>query len=563
MNQFFPIYTVEAECQDCYKCVRQCPVKAIRVSGGHAAVVPELCVACGGCVAVCPAHAKQVRDDLGKVRHLLEGRQPVIASLAPSWVGAWPGLDAGRMIAALKQLGFSEVSETALGAQAVSSALAEMLDRPGLQISSACPAAVAFIGRYLPHLGACITPVASPLLAHARQLKSESDCRVVFIGPCIAKKLESDRQPDMIDAALTFDDLRRWFFEDGVDLNRLSAMGSFYPEAASDGSIYPLEGGMLETVRARQPQAEFISLTGLGEIERALKDFDPTTLDRPLLLECLACEGGCVQGPCMGRKASALDGILAVRRNTRWPDSFKRAVRIESLRDSYLRAPVKFMPPDEPSIRAALRLLGKTSTADELNCGGCGYESCRQLAAALIAGQAEPEMCVSHMRQIAHRKANALLRCMPSGVAIVGADLKIIECNQRFADIFGEQTKLAYESLPGMNGALISRILPLEELYLGALESGHDLVREHISISTQLLNVTLFTIEPRQTIGVIVQDVTESELKRDQIAKKAREVIQKNLVTVQEIACRLGEHMADTEILLNSIAQDYGKGEDE
>ncbi|OPZ61010.1 MAG: Iron hydrogenase 1 [Deltaproteobacteria bacterium ADurb.Bin510] len=563
MDSLFPIFTVAAECQDCYKCVRQCPVKAIRVTNGHATVIPELCVACGGCVTVCPAHAKQVRDDLKRVQRLIAGGQPVIVSLAPSWVSAWPDLEAGGMIAALKALGFSEVSETALGAQAVSSAVAEMLVKPGLLISSACPAAVEFISRYLPAFSACVTPLASPLMAHARQLKERCRCRVVFIGPCIAKKLEADRDPGLIDAVLTFEDLGRWFGEAGIEPRRLPAQGQFYPEPAAEGALYPIEGGMNETVRARAPQAEYVSLTGLGEIERALRDFDSAGLDKPVLLECLACEGGCVQGPCLGLRRDSLSGILAVRRKAVWPSSLSTASASARLGGITLCAPLKLKTPDENAIRAALRQLGKTCPADELNCGGCGYESCRQLAAALIAGQAEPEMCVSHMREIAHRKANALLRCMPSGVAIVAADLRIIECNRRFAEIFGEQTRLAFEAVPGMAGAMIGRILPLEELYRAALESGQDIVREHYDLNELKLNITVFTIEPQATIGVIVQDVTESELRRDQIARKAREVIQKNLVTVQEIACRLGEHMADTEILLNSIVQDYGKGEDE
>ena len=197
MDHQYPIFTVEAECQDCYKCVRHCPVKAIHVEAGHAKVQPERCVACGKCVAVCPVQAKRIRSDLGRVKHLLETGRPVYVSLAPSWPSEFPKTEAGQLIHALHRLGFAGVSETALGAQEVSAALAKELAQAkgGLYVSSACPVAVDYIEKYLPELAEAITPVLSPALAHARLLRKTfgDQIAVVFIGRVSPRRMRPTR----------------------------------------------------------------------------------------------------------------------------------------------------------------------------------------------------------------------------------------------------------------------------------------------------------------------------------------------------------------------------------
>ena len=207
-----PIHTEPTQCQDCYKCIRHCPVKAIRVENNHAKIIPELCVFCGQCVMDCPAHAKQTRSDLQRARHLLSTKEQVFVSLAPSFVSEFSDFTPQQLVAALLSLGFAGVSETALGADLVSAQLAKDLslaaaDPQGqrLFLSSACPAVVEYLKLYQPELAPFITDRASPLLAHARYLRQEygSDIGVVFMGPCIAKKREADVWAE-IDVALTF-----------------------------------------------------------------------------------------------------------------------------------------------------------------------------------------------------------------------------------------------------------------------------------------------------------------------------------------------------------------------
>jgi hypothetical protein len=229
-------------------------------------------------------------------------------------------------------------------------------------------------------------------------------------------------------------------------------------------------------------------------------------------------------------------------------------VVIDDVKDS---SPVNLPVYSEDQYVKVLGLIGKFGPEDELNCGGCGYDSCRGLARAMLEGFAEPSMCVHFLRTRATRKANALLRCIPAGVVIVNADLHIIECNEFFARLFGEETLEAYEAKPGMEGASLEKIVPFPALFRRALETETDIHRDALREGDRVFSASIFTIEPRNVIGGVIFDVTGSELRRDDIAHRAREIIHKNLKTVQEIACRLGENMADTEILLRSLAEGF------
>ena len=564
MQQDYPIYTEKTECQDCYKCLRHCPVKAIKVENGSATVMPERCVACGHCVEVCPAHAKRVRNDLKRALHLLESKKDkVYVSLAPSWKTAFPGVSAEMMIAALKRLGFAGVSETALGAEAVSAGVIETIKGGinGALISSACPSAVEFMRKYLPLYVKNITVQPSPAQSHCKMLRNifGAEIGVVFIGPCIAKKCEADRNPELLDLALTFTELDEWFKNTAVlDSVHPGPQDVFVPSKAGEGSVYPVEGGMLETLRcASTSDVNFASICGIKNIDRAFSGLKPEDIDIPVFVETLACHGGCVNGPCIVKKSPGLAERLNIIKSVKVRASEGRAV-VSDLKGSYEASPVKASEESEEKIKEALKSVGKFRKEDELNCGGCGYDSCRKFALSLIEGVAEPAMCVSFMRKQAQKKANALLRCMPSGVVIAGNDLKIIECNQRFAGMFDEATKYAYEARPGLAGAALDKIVPFTELFESVLRTGEEIHKESLAAGEKLFNVTVFIIEPGEVVGAVVSDVTRSEMKREQIAQQARDVISKNLSTVQDIAFKLGEHMAETELLLRSIAEDYG-----
>ncbi|BDU71327.1 [Fe-Fe] hydrogenase large subunit C-terminal domain-containing protein [Mesoterricola silvestris] len=551
-----PVYSEQAQCQDCYKCVRACPVKAIRVSSAHAVVMPERCLACGACVSACPSGAKRVRDDLPLVEALLRGDRPVVASLAPSYLSEFPG-GPGRIIAALKRLGFAGVSETALGAQEVSARLAQDLDAHTgrIWISTACPVAVDYVRTYLPERIPDLTPLDSPLLAHVRLLRAElGEAPVVFIGPCIAKKLEVEEAPTLA-AALTFEDLRRWLDREGIDPLDLEPEGDFLLGPAAEGSLYPIEGGMARATALNMATGDtrFVTLSGLGPIREALADLPAPRGN--VFLELLACPGGCVNGPAarrspVGARMAVLDGASEA------PGAYPREPAVPLERGFTARVPPAAGIP-EGRLEAALRRLGKTGPGDELNCGACGYDTCRDLAGAILGGRAETRMCVSNLRRLAEKKANALLRTLPFGVVIVDEELRIIESNDQFVRLLGEEAALVAETQPGLCGAHIEKLVDFGGRFREVLEGGDELIRQNLASAGGTLSATIFTVEPGHVVGALLLDVTETEARQKEMVGKAEEVIQNMLANAQEIAFSLGRNAARSEGILNSIIAEF------
>lgn len=551
-----PVYSVDAQCRDCYKCVRHCPVKAIRVENDHAAVTPQTCILCGRCVSVCGHSAKQVRDDLPRARALLRRCRTVHASLAPSFVSEFPGVRPAQLAAALHRLGFAGVHETAEGAERVSQEVAALLDRAdaGLFLSTACPVAVELVTRYRPDFAAALTPVMPPMLAHAVQLKARfgADAHVVFIGPCIGKKRDADQSPALIHTALTFEELRRWLTVTGINPGDLpDAPGYARP---GSGALYPLEGGMNQTLRAflqrRDLDDALLTVSGLDHIAATLDTLDPRPATRPLFIELLACEGGCIAGPKITAR-NAIAAHLHVLDHAR--SAVARTPAPADIAQSWRPDPVDTPAFSAQQVAATLHLLGKYQKEDELNCGGCGYDSCRALAQAILQGVAEPQMCVSHMRQLAQKKTNALARALPYGLVIADAHLRIMECNERFAKLFGEALATAYEARPGLRDADLTRILPFPSLFKGVLDSGHEIIRKSVRLDGRIFSVTVFNVEPRAVVGALILDVTDTEERRQQLIEKSRAVIQNTTKTVQEIAYMLGKNSAQSELILNSV----------
>lgn len=560
-----PIYTRETECQDCAKCVRYCPVKAIKVADGQARIVPEKCVACGTCVRVCPAGAKRVRDDLDIAKRMLAANDRVFVSIAPSYVSEFPDIPTSNIIAALHRLGFTGVSETALGAQEVSALVTADLDKgeKRLYLSSACPAAVTYIQKYLPDLTGSITNVLSPLLSHCTMLREHygKDIRIVFIGPCGAKKNEADRHPDLLDAVITFADLRQWLKETHVDPTHLTPADEdrFVPEISQEGALYPVEGGMIETIQVQGggEKARCITVAGINGIRHVLSGFTPKALPQPLFMELLACRGGCINGPCAELREGNLDQWQEVIARADVPKAPVYRIPRNDISEIVVDEALPTRDYSEEQIRQALRLIGKERTDDELNCGGCGYETCRDFAAAILSGHAENSMCLSYLRRQAQRKANALLHCIPSAIVLVDNDLRVVDCNRQFAELFSDDLAEAYDLCPGLKGAVLEHILPFTQLFKQVFDGGETLQHDALHVEDRIFQINIFPIDPGQVIGGVISDITAHEMPREMIAKRAREVIHKNLKTVQEIACKLGENMADTEILLRSLAEGF------
>lgn len=570
MDKLYPVYTLNNECHDCYKCVRQCHVKAISIQQGHASVLPEKCIACGNCVQACPNNAKRVRNDIDKVKNLFRAQQEVYVSLAPSWSGIFD-YTPSKMIALLKKLGFKHVSETALGAQEVSIECAKLMKEKekGLFISSACPVVVDYIRLYNTKFLPCITPVASPALTHAKMLKEMygNHIHIVFIGPCIAKKNESDHNPDLIDVALTFEELKFWLQDEFISADEVDETGAeaFVPQNAYEGALYPIEGGMNETIKkgGMSDDVQFINVSSIENLEKTLKGLDPANVNKKIFIEALSCNGGCLAGPCASTKKPELlrvsDALSKVKSRDIIPNEPATVVEKQ-----YVKKQIEHQNYSYEKISEALKKIGKYSEEDELNCGGCGYNTCRELACALLSGEAEPSMCVSYMRKIAMQKAAAMLRCMPSAIVMVDKDLRIVESNEAFMKMFCSDMYDIFSDRPeGLNGACIDRIVDFSDIFKETLKTERDIHKEHYAVKNKLYDISAFSIEKNELAGAIITDVTQSEMGREKIAQKAHEVINKNIAIVQEIACLLGEHMVETELLLSTIAQDYDTSDED
>ena len=593
MNFLYPIFTEKTECQDCYKCVRNCPCKAISVENGHATVVPELCVLCGRCVTHCPAHAKHVRDDLTKAKQLFNLGKKVFVSLAPSFISEFADYTVEQLCAALKLLGFYAVSETAIGADIVSCKIAKLLDnaasdnssslRSKLFLSSACPATVEYIKHKLPEYAEYITNYASPLLAHARFLKENygSDSSIVFIGPCIAKKREADTFPE-IDVALSFTDLRNWLTESNLlptskkikeALSQNPSEYNFVPERAGKGTLYPVDGGMCSAIKkysCENPnlsKVRMVSVSGLDQIPSVLQGLSPESLKDPLFIEFLSCTGGCVNGPGTSVSGSTALKQLAVvdysEKNANIPNKniLEKNINLEATLKIENPSSIGFSPED---IRKALRSVGKYSTADELNCSCCGYDTCRDFACAMLDKRAEKTMCLSYMRKLAQKKANGLIQAIPSGVVIADRNLNIVECNKSFAKLMGPEIEEMYNALPGLEGADLSKITALSRFFADVLDlNGPDLIEREVRDGKKIFHISVFEIGKDECVGGVIEDITAPQVQRNRIISQAKKVIDKNLSVVQKIAFLLGENAAETESMLNSIIESFANSENE
>jgi len=579
-----PVHTVYEKCLDCYKCIRMCPIKAIKVIKGQAHIMYDRCICCGRCVANCPTQAKRYRSDVETVKLLLSENRKVVVSLAPSFVSDLPGWTSQTIIAALKKLGFYAVSETALGADFLSAKIAQDLlpqdpqsgDKPRFMISSACPAVVAFIKLYKPDLAPFISPHASPLLTHARFLHSHygKETAVVFIGPCFAKKQEADLYENDIDAALTFQELDEWLQKERLTPESVSVSNdcTFQPRRSAKGAFFPVEGGEITAFGAYMSKAvsnaanagqkiDTVFASGISVVQKLFSGFVPEAINKPLFLELLSCSGGCINGPGM---SSAVSGII---RSTKLRDYAGTAD--DTLDDSALSMspqieanyPLSALPKtiySEQEITEALQLVGKFNLDDRRNCGSCGYDTCRDLAVALLNGWAEKSMCASYMRKLASQTANGIMKSTPSGAVIVNKDLQIIDCNEPFARIMGEETEKLYADVPGLEGADLTKIAPFASHFKSVIEpNGPDQVQCDIREGKKIFHIKLFAIEKGETAAGIVDDITEPRVRIDKTVERAQEVIKKNAAVTQQIAFLLGENAAESEAILNSIIESY------
>lgn len=395
------VFTVKDKCKICYTCVRECPVKAIKVVNGQAEVISARCIGCGNCVTVCSQGAKIYLDSRSDVYNLLKSDKPVIAMVAPSFPAEFSEIeDYNVFVGMIKQLGFDKIVEVSFGADLISREYAEVVEKSDKPlISSDCPAIVYYIEHYYPDLVPSLAPIASPMVAIARIVKKEyGDVHVVFIGPCVAKKAESDE----IDEALTFYELRLMFEQSNVTEKNAKPQ-KFDPPYSGKGAIFPVSRGLLQNLNKTDDISEgkIIVADGSKYFREAIEEMSEGSIS-DIHLELLSCEG-CIMGPGMSKNGSRYARRTSIGRYVKgklenldknsWNKDIEK-FRSLDFSQTFTPADRRTPMPDTDEIYKVMQSLNKFEEKDQLNCGACGYNTCQEHAVAILEGLSDIEMCL-------------------------------------------------------------------------------------------------------------------------------------------------------------------------
>lgn len=544
----------KSNCKNCYKCIRNCPVKAIRFSGDQAHIIADECILCGRCFVVCPQNAKEIVSEVEKVKVMIQSGEPVVASLAPSFIANYDGVGIDAMREGLQKLGFADVEETAIGATMVKTDYERLVhekQKPVI-ISSACASVNLLIQKHYPEMIKYLADTLSPMQAHCRDIKRRNpEAKTVFIGPCVAKKDEAQRYPGIVDAALTFEELTEWLEKENI---RLEKKVDSNPESLA--RIFPTVAGILRTMKDRNPEYEYVAVDGIENCIAALEDVAAGHVSN-CFMEMSACKGSCVNGPVMEKYHPwFIADYLSVARYAGDKDFPVEQPEISELSRRYdILEGMKDMP-TERKIQEILSKMGKKKPSDELNCGTCGYDTCRDKAIAIYQGKAEIEMCLPYLKEKAENFSNIIFDNTPNGLLVLNERLEIQQINpaacrimniRRPSDVLGSQIVTLLDPKPFLD-ALESRKSVFQCAYLAE----YDRYVEEQVLYDQSYRMLFCMLED------VSDEAAEREKKaemRRQTTEVADKVVEKQMRIVQDIASLLGETAAETKIALTNLKE--------
>lgn len=546
----------KSNCKNCYKCIRNCPVKSIRFFENQAFIVEEECIICGQCFVVCPQNAKEVKNDVAKAKELIQSGAPVIASVAPSFVSNYGGLTFSSMKQTLKKLGFTDAEETAEGATVVKQKYDEMVEKgeQDVVISSCCHSVNLLIQKHYPEALPYLAKTVSPMQAHSLEIKQKNpSAKTVFIGPCISKKAEAEDYPGIVDCVLTFEELSELMKEKNV---------SFEPAEDSEdmggkARLFPTGGGILRSMECKNREYTYLHIDGVENCVNALKEIVEGKLKK-CFIEMSACYGSCVSGPVIERNRNA---VIA---NTATVDSFAKVKDFdaEPLADEKMAKEIKFigvkrLMPGSKAIDEILKKMGKRTPEDELNCGSCGYNTCREKAIAVFNGKADLSMCLPFLKEKAESFSDTIIKNTPNAIIVLNESLEVQQINKaalklmnipNASDVLGEQVVRILDPLP----------------FFDVIESGVNIHDKRIFLTeyNKYVEQTLIYDSGYHIVMSIMRDVTDEELaqrSKDELSRSTIEitdkVIEKQMTAVQEIASLLGETTAETKIALTKLKE--------
>ena len=546
----------KSNCKNCYKCIRHCPVKAIRFSGNQAHIIGNECILCGHCFVVCPQNAKEIVDGTEKARVLLQSGSPVYVSLAPSFIANYDGVGIESMRRALKKLGFADVEETAIGATIVKNEYERMLrdEERDIIISSCCHSINLLIQKYFPSALEYLADVMSPMQAHCADIKKRHpDAKTVFIGPCVAKKDEAEYYEGIVDAVLTFEELTNWLKAERIELEQETDRT---PE--SRARFFPTTGGVLKTMAQNAPGYAYVALDGIENCIAALKDIESGKIHK-CFIEMSACVGSCIGGPVMEKYHSTapIKDYITISDYAGERDFEVEQPAPMALKKNFTMIEHKLALPGEEEIMEVLRKMGKTKASDELNCGSCGYNSCREKAIAIIQGKAESSMCLPNLLDKAESFSDTIVKNTPYGLIVLNEDLEVQQINRAAKKIMN------IRSSSDILGDSVVRILD-PAVFRRVKETGRGIrdQRTYLAEYKRYVEQTVvYDPDSRLLIG-IMRDITDEEAERERKAminqktvEVADSVVEKQMRIVQEIASLLGETAAETKIALTKLKE--------
>ena len=546
----------KSNCKNCYKCIRHCPVKAIRFSGNQAHIIGNECILCGQCFVVCPQNAKQIVDETEKVKVFLQSGVPVVVSLAPSFVANYEGVGINAMRDALQKLGFYEVEETAIGATIVKNEYERMLkeDERDIIITSCCHSINLLIQKYFPAELEYLADVVSPMQAHCMDIKKRfPKAKTVFIGPCVAKKDEAEHYEGIVDAVLTFEELTNWLKEENIELK--TDMDS---NEESRARFFPTTGGILKTMAQDAPGYTYMALDGIENCVDALKDIESGKIHK-CFIEMSACVGSCIGGPVMEKyhRSAPIKDYITIANYAGNKDFDVVQPDNMELKKQFTYIEHRLQQPSETEIYNVLRQMGKFKPSDELNCGSCGYNTCREKAIAICQGKAEISMCLPFLKDKAESFSDTIVKNTPNGLIVLNEELEVQQINEAARNIMN------IRSSTDVLGDLVVRIMDPKD-FMEVRTTGRDIRNKKVYLAEYKRYIEQSVVYDKDShllIG-IMRDITDEQNEREkkesisrQTVEVADKVVDKQMRIVQEIASLLGETAAETKIALAKLKE--------
>lgn len=544
------------DCKNCYRCLRKCPIKSVSFVGDESHIIHDDCIYCGKCFLECPQNVIVVRDDVVRAKRLINAGYKVIVSLAPSFISNYSEYDVEAFKGAIKKLGFFDVEETAIGATIVKKAYDEMLDENhDIIISSCCHTINLLIQKYYPKALPYLADVLSPMLAHGKDIKSRygEDTKVVFVGPCISKKDEADKNSEYIDVALTFEELDQWIKSENIEIE-LKKEHKYVEK--SKARLFPTCGGVIATMNCANPNFEYIGIDGIDECRDVLQDIIDGKIHK-CFIEMSACYGSCINGPVVQKqKKSIVNNKISIKKNAGLLDFEGFNLKSGDIKYRYDKLLVSHAKPSEEQIERTLIEMGKSDKSKQLNCGSCGYSTCRDKAIAIIQGKAVKEMCLLFLMEKAQSFSDKVVANTPNGLMVLNEDLEIQLINNAMCGIV---------EIPDSTYALnknVTTILDPED-FCRAL-GGEKIFskKSYLNDYDKYVENTIVYDEKFHVLICIMRDITKNEIyqqKREETLRKSIEitdnVIEKNMRAVQEIASLLGESAAATKVALSTLKE--------